>query len=469
VRRLTWRRTRLLLPTVILVVAGGAVYALASTGTVERPIVRAHLWVDRDGGSCVRSASPVAYDDAKACGSAGAAYNAANQSAEASLILVKGGTYGVFSIAGNRTSTNRITFDEAPGEQAVFGGGWMRVGVYDIPAQSPKYVTIRNLETAERGSGETPDNRFGVKVEKASQHIRLENLRAGNFLIQGAQHIQIIGGTYGPCHASKLDPMICEINKVDAWTGERSEDVLIDGVLMHHFDYAPSCALAGNCHYRAMYVNGVKNFTLRNSTIRDSVFAPWFTISGPEASAYGNENLLIENNNFGSQVFFNQQTGARSYGTNGFALQLAWCHNAATGVYGYKNVTVRFNSTSRSGQIDTGSLENAKCRFENVRVYGNIAGVRTNPCVPGVEYRHNVFTSLAPGGTCHSTDRNTGGTGFPFYADDTHAPNHDSYRLTGPNALPDNLVPANLGCPPTDKFGNPRATNGTCDAGSHER
>jgi hypothetical protein len=429
----------------------------------------ANLWLhSQQGGSCTRSATPAAYNAATACASAGAAYSAANAVDDASLILVKGGPHGVFHISGHRRSSNRIVFDAAPGERPVFSGGWMRAGTYDMPSASPKYVTLRNLETAERGSGETPDNRFGVKIEKGSQHIRLENLRAGNFLIQAAQNIEVIGGEYGPCRASKVDPPICEINKVDGWVGTRAENILIDGVLMHGFDYAPSCALAGDCHYRAMYMNGVKNFTLRNSTIRDSVFAPWFTISGADAARWGNENILIENNVFGSQVVFNQTTGARSYSGNGLGFQLRWCTNASAGVMGYRNVTIRFNSVSRGATIDTSTMADSNCRFENVQVYGNVAGVRNSPCVPGIVYRYNVYSSVSPGGVCDSTEVSTGSVGLPFYAEDVHTPGPASYRLMGPSAPPDNLVPASLGCPDTDRFGSPRS-GPSCDAGSHER
>ena len=272
----------------------------------------------------------------------------------------------------------------------------------------------------------------------------------------------------GPCRASKLDRSICDGNKVDSWVGIRAEDILIDRVLMHHFEYTPSCALAGDCHYRSMYVNGVKGFTLRNSIIRDSVFAPWFTISGPDAKRWGNENILIENNYFGSQVFFDQRTGTRSYAKAGLAFQLAWCENAAAGVVGYRNVTIRFNSTSRGGQLEMASLAQSACRFENVRVYGNIAGARSN-CVAGVEFGHNVFGGAGSRGVCDRSDINIGRSTMPFYAHDTHAPGRTDFRLVGPRSAADSRVPVSAGCPTTDQFGVPRGRDGFCDAGASER
>jgi hypothetical protein len=451
----------------LLALASAAALALGSTPWGEKQ-GRANLWLSPDGGSCTRSATPVTYESARACSSARAAYDAANASAASSLILVKGGTHPPFEISGRRTSTKRIVFAAAPGERPVFTGGWMSIGRPGETRRSPAYVTLRNLETGMRGAGETPRTRYGVRIEAGSHHIRLHRLRAGGFLVQGSRHVRVSGGEYGPCRASKLDPPICDGNKIDSWVGVRAENVVVDGVLLHGYDYARSCALAGDCHYRSLYVNGVRGFTLRNSTIRDSVFAPWLTISGTDAARWGNEDVLIENNVFGSQVFFDQKTGARSYATKGLAFQLAWCENAAPGVPGYRNVTVRFNSTSRSGQLELASLALPTCKFENVRVYGNIVGARST-CVPGVHFRYNVLGAAGGRGVCDSTEVNIGRTRLPFYARDSHAPRRSDFKLAGPRAAPDGRVPASAGCPTTDRFGVRRGRRGFCDAGSAER
>ena len=63
----------------------------------------ANLWVDTNGGSCVRQATPGAYADAQAC-SWPAAYPAA-QSGD--LILVKGGSYGNVKMGANKTLDHR--------------------------------------------------------------------------------------------------------------------------------------------------------------------------------------------------------------------------------------------------------------------------------------------------------------------------------------------------------------------------
>jgi hypothetical protein len=103
-------------------------------------------------------------------------------------------------------------------------------------------------------------------------------------------------------------------------------------------------------------------------------------------------------------------------------------------------------------------------KIRNVQVIGNI-GLR-NGCTAGVTYRYNVYSNT---GTCDPTERYIGaGGGIPFYASDTHVPEAESYKLSGASSA-DNLVPASVGCPATDRFGAARGTAGFCDTGAHER
>ena len=92
------------MPTRTLVLAVGVFFVLLAA-TLALPAhagaAGANLWVDRDGGSCRRSA-PHWYVDGRACGGLHAAYGAA---ADGDTILVRAGTYGrqVYP-AGRRSS-----------------------------------------------------------------------------------------------------------------------------------------------------------------------------------------------------------------------------------------------------------------------------------------------------------------------------------------------------------------------------
>jgi len=439
-------------------------------------VTAAHLWIDGNGGSCTRSAAPVAYADGAACASAEQAYGVANASADETIVGIKGGTYPGFAIAGTRGSSNRIVFDAARGETPVFAGGMIDVGNGDTAGGAVNYVTLRNLTTAEFGPGaKNPDNRFGVYVAPHSTYVRLENLRAGNFLIQGAQNVEVVGGEYGPCRAADTG-QDCEINKVDHYPGSPTpSNILIDGVYFHDYDLGPSCfgssdggssAGSPDCHWRAMYLNGVHNLTLRNSRFRESFIAPWTTISGPDAARVGNKNILIENNVFGTGVNYGSGNySQRSYG-RWESFDFAWCENASSGVYAYDGVTYRFNSASRAvGVFALFNESGCQGRVRDIKVYGNV-GFR-NGCDALIEYAYNVYSN---DGTCAPSDRNAdAGGALPFYAADTHSPGPLDYRLSGPASPADNLVPAGMGCPATDHVGNPRGQGGVCDAGAYER
>ncbi len=446
------------------------------TSVVEPQGGLANLWMASQSGTCRRSAAPARFDAARACGSAADAYAAANASTHGTTVRIRGGTYGQFLINGPRSSSNRIVFEAAPGEHPVFTGGYIQVGLGDVTWRGPDYVTLRGLTAAELGSGfANPTNRYGLYVAPGSTHIRLENIRAGNFLIQGAQDVAVIGGEYGPCRASD-GGQPCEINKIDHADGApQPMNILIDGVFFHDYDLGPSCftpaaggtsAGSPDCHWRAMYLNGVHNLTLRNSRFIDSFIAPWMTISGQGAAASGNKNILIENNVFGTGVNYGNpgSFNTRQY-SRWESFDFAWCQNVLPGVYAYDNVTYRFNSASRSvGFAVLFTESGCQGKVRNVRAYGNI-GVR-NTCDSLVEYRYNVYSNT---GRCHATDIPLGRRAFPFYAKDTDAPGPLDFRLTGRRAAPDNRVPARFGCPKTDRLGRPRGRGGFCDAGAFER
>jgi hypothetical protein len=68
-----------------------------------------NLWVDTSGGTCTNSATLVAYNDAAACGSLGAAMQAVNSDHE--TIVVKPGTYsGAQTIFPNAAVTSNVLF-----------------------------------------------------------------------------------------------------------------------------------------------------------------------------------------------------------------------------------------------------------------------------------------------------------------------------------------------------------------------
>ena len=109
----------------------------------------ANLWIDSNGGTCTRSASPAAYVGAAACSSFTAAYNAA---LGGDTIYVKSATYGDQVVPTRSLGVSYVTISSTPGETVNTGA---------ISVQS-NYVIINGfqvgnhtLDVAPAGSGST--------------------------------------------------------------------------------------------------------------------------------------------------------------------------------------------------------------------------------------------------------------------------------------------------------------------------
>jgi hypothetical protein len=132
---LSWRRAIALATTdpstVLAVDAGrpprgrvlrGFLAVVAVGGRTDRPIGMprvANIWVDPNGGSCMRRAVAAQYSGAQACGSFNAAYLAA---APGDTVAVEPGGYGRQRIAdrpGLPIGSRRVTFCVAPGGGSV--------------------------------------------------------------------------------------------------------------------------------------------------------------------------------------------------------------------------------------------------------------------------------------------------------------------------------------------------------------
>jgi hypothetical protein len=382
-----------------------------------------------------------------------AAYDSANASSDASIVLIRGGTYAAESITGNRTATGEIVFAEAGGERVIINS--LKLGTGEAP-EGPDRIRITGIETG-WATAQSVTNQRGVWMGPGTTYVTLVDIDAGNFGTWLAENITIRGGDWGPCRAVTTSN-VCDLNRVDV-----SKNVVVDGADIHDYGYSNECVQAANCHWRSIYVNGVDGFTLRNSTVRESVFAPWTTISGSEAAARGNQNILIENNQFGASI-----SGVAGSYREFAGWENAWCQNG--GQPSYKNVTIRFNSFARATGINLPGWYDGEsgCRVQNFQVYGNVFGSKPSCTTSGVQWHHNVYAGRYSG-TCGSGDVNIGGTSMPFYADDDQGPEPGDYALAGPSFAGDNLVPTSAGCPATDEAGRPRGQNGFCDAGASER
>jgi hypothetical protein len=435
----------------------------------------------------------VAYNAATACRSVNEAWERARNVSGESLVLVRSdlGAYPAYTLTGTRTSTNRVTFDAYPSSQRVLVNERIRIGQGETASLAPRYVTIKNVEASRIGqsgaaNGGHPESRWPLLIMDGPQHIRVENSTYGGFLLRAAQNVEIIGGSSGPCYrvgtnGGSVGP--CQINYILGHPGQQqAKNFLIDGVDFHDFNYYTPGGCTGACHHRSAYWAQVVGLTVRNSTFRNSVFEPWFTISCGDQTVFGacsvgNKDILIENNYFGAPVH-----------TVGHGFSFAWCQNYGGYAYPpppgfegasapYENVTFRFNSFARGVTVAVPKSNNptgeANCVSKNFKVYGNIFGCRHPGCNndSSVQWSYNVYAGTPTTGTCGVGDVNIGGTTMPFYKNDTTNPiSRDDFTLVGGAFAGDNRVPIASGCPAVDRLAISRPQNSSfCDAGAHER
>ncbi|MFL5947516.1 MAG: hypothetical protein ACJ743_03555, partial [Gaiellaceae bacterium] len=121
---------------------------------------QANLWVDPNGGSCTRSATPAAYSDPAACASSEAA--AAQAQAGDSVYYVSG-SYEDERIT-QHCFANWVTFAPAPGASVSIDGanGGAGLNAWDLSGGSGAdcYIRIQGFELTDR-----------VYLEHAANHI----------------------------------------------------------------------------------------------------------------------------------------------------------------------------------------------------------------------------------------------------------------------------------------------------------
>jgi hypothetical protein len=317
------------------------------------------------------------------------------------------------------------------------------------------HVTLRGMSLSYKGSAPGARNQEGIWVGPGSRHIRLERMDAGNVHTWFADHVTVLGGDYGPCDAVWGSDNVCGNTKFDV-----STNVTVDGALFHDYRFDETCFGGGaDCHWECMYINGGENVTIRNSKFRDcTIYNIFATISGPDAGRVGHKNLLIENNWFDTPWTEDESGGARARATG---VSLAWCQNSPRG---YENVLVRFNSFQRNTGLELD--RNMSCRWENVRVVGNMLSYPGN-CDPRITYAYNVWTTAIRNGRCSPTDRIVGNA-MPYV--NTDSGSGFNFRLRPKRTIADNFVPRSVpgGCPRVD-IDRKRRVGKRCDAGSDER
>lgn len=369
----------------------------------------ANLWVDTNGGTCTRSATPAAYNDAAACGS----FDAANDACQnGDTVFIKTGSYASQSFSGSNSRTSQCSISATSGETVTtsglnFGGSsWIALSDVTVTggtSSAPKTVSLGG------GSSTTAD------------HVTITNVSAypGRIFMKGT-YLTVQGGEFGgydACLTGSEDDGI-QVSYVTL----ASSNITIDGIYLH--DIRRTC---GSTHTDCIQFLGVDGGVIKNSRIQNCPTTG--IIARPQGGSNVLNNLRIENNFVGPVL-----DGSEAY-------------NIGTSPDNCTNIVISYNTFADGGSIDCVTTTGNTVR-------GNvIAG--TASCADAT-YSYNAWSSGTACGT-------SGRICTASYVD---AANRNYHLLSSDTCAIDRGDPANF--PSTDFDGDVRPQASLADLGADE-
>jgi chitodextrinase len=398
----------------------------------------AHLWVDASGGSCVDSASPVAYNDAQAC-----SWQQANATCEGGdTVLVKAGSYGNLSIRGSNGRTSACTFRTAAGETVTAGS--FNLGEWQSCVRGAASTSTTNWFTL---VGPIKTREFHADC---SNQVTVDGLDMDAGGVQITQPFQVqAGATNFTLRNSKVHNAL----NSNAMMVLQGSNFVLDNNDIYDGLNNTNGAIHDEC-VRAQPVNGM---TMTRNHIWSCAVMDVF-LTGSEYAT----DWLVENN------VFEPPLGSSGNSTNAFAFRCGGSPSPSP-----DNFVMRYNTFGSTGvQLCAGDSPPTSRGFT---VVGNYFATNT-PCgLPNTTYGYNV----TPTGV-----NNCGGPGAASYAASTlnagfvsvqpftgnnggsRQPAGD-YRLLAGSPLADRGHPSAY--PALDRLGVTRFVGPAADVGAFER
>jgi hypothetical protein len=386
----------------------------------------AHLWIDKDGGSCERSRQPAPYRDRKACGTFSAAYESARQG---DMVFVRSGTYKDAELTG--TVKGDPDADEPDVTFMAAAGG--KVTVHDIEVLVP-HITFRDvnlLEASFKYRSDFDAQRAGDVTVMGSNGHSMTVTSVWNFTLRDSD--------LGPqIHPDQPDDETQDAMFIGAYPvddGHHPKNITIENVTFHDV-VRPFPAAHSDC----LQLTAGENVTVRRSTFYNCADADII----PKNDQGPIRDLVIENSVLNEVVNDSEEL-------NFFDTERP-CGD----------VTFRYNSVIGTIRIDGGDPDvETDC---NLVVVGNVmASLSPTRCSTSqaAVLEHNLWES---GVECGPTNLLVpdGDVGYRDRSNDSEM----DLRLTAGSEAIDRG--GSRGEPAVDRDGTRRPRGAAPDAGAHE-
>ena len=435
--------------------------------------------MDGGTGSCVRSATPVAYQSGTACGTFDRAYHAAANGGD--TVLVKCGSYGsqAFTLDGSKTSGTTVFQAATPHCVTINGSNAAAVTV-----GSASYLTLRNFVI---NSASSPSSSYCGIVDTpntgstVSRNVTIDGNRinvghalggCSSIFLHAAQNWQIVNNTIGPSccgSAAPGSPVGITIGKPNSLAPDCTTEACNITISNNLFQYilknasywpssgwgsAPDATCTSSlCHLEAVHIWGAQNVKITYNRF------------------YGNEcmDVFVESQNNALNANFdiigNAATSLAGQCNGSIAMNVVGPGWAGT-------FNIKFNSLA--AQADLLFNTTATPTFNIIGNYGrlmvsdasgNSAGCNGANTSVRFVYRYNAWTNNIK---CDPTDL---AAALPAWVNPAAAPAVGlDMQLNGAGGMFKTFVPTNVtgGCPPVDLAGVSRPQSGYCAAGAFQ-
>lgn len=381
----------------------------------------ANLWIDTDGGTCVRQSTASSYSSASACANIQAALTACSPG---DTIRMKTGSYGTQNISATKTTPGCTVIAEANTSVSSLttNGAWyelqnINTGGWDISSRGTNNITCRNCNVTSSSAGAVW---WATSVSGAGS--------------TSFSNISWIGGRLTGTRTTNEACAMCIYPSLDVVGGSQytASNLLIEGVTFD--DHVDLGAGSGN-HFEVIRVDGAINgITFRRNTFKNNntstsqIFFTTFRGSKPQ-------NVVFENNFFGADA------------TAFFAIQGNFQGGSTC-----TNFTFNYNTSLMSFLPDAASF-GCSGSFSNFVWVGNI--IPRGEC-QGNTFRYNLGYG-ASGSACT-------GTGNIVAASAGLGGTDGFYLQTGSPAIGTGGTGAD--CIAVDHDNNTRTS--PCDIGAHQ-